>query len=130
MVPLGALSIYICLFWRTVEFYTIRSLSLVCLGKFVIYNSCAGVILKLHLNCICVCIDMFVNNITVSTLICLRLLYNIIKICTLSWIFFYLSLVHGLLYHCIIVTSAFELICLYILYLCLLKYVCVIYTIY
>ena len=42
----------------------------------------------------------------------------------------YLSPVHGLLYHCVVVMSAFELIFLLILYLCLLQYVCILYIIY
>ena len=64
-----------------------RSLSLICLGKFVIYIPFAGVILPLHLNYICVCIDMFVNCIPVSALICLCILYNTIVGCPLYWIF-------------------------------------------
>ena len=44
-------------------------------------------ILSLHLNYICVCIDMFVHHIMVSMLIYLSLLYNIIIVCTSSWFF-------------------------------------------
>ena len=43
--------------------------------------------MPLHLNYICVCIDMFVNHITVSVLICLCMLYYTIVGCTSSWVF-------------------------------------------
>ena len=63
------------------------SLSLFYLGNFVIYISWEGVILQLHLNYICICIDKFLKHITVSALICLCMLYNIIVGCTSSWLF-------------------------------------------
>ena len=50
-------------------FLTIHSLSLFCLRKFVIYISCALLILPLHLHYIFVCVDMFVCDITVSEFI-------------------------------------------------------------
>ena len=51
------------------------------------YIFCAGGILPLHLNYICVCIDMFVHHITVYALIYLCMLYNQIVDCTSFWIF-------------------------------------------
>ena len=42
----------------------------------------------------------------------------------------YISHMHALSYHCVIVTSAFISICLWILYIFLLRYVCVLYKIY
>ena len=65
-----------------------RSPSMFCIGKCVIYISCSGVILPLHLDYICVCVDIFVRHIMVSTLICLCMLYNLIAGCTSSWVFF------------------------------------------
>ena len=98
--------------------------------EFVIYIYCAWVIIPLQLNYTVVCIYMFVHNIMVSELICLYILYNPIISCTSYWEFFYISPVHGLVYHCVVVTFAFVLICLWILNLCLLKCFCVIYMIY
>ena len=51
------------------------------MAKFVIFISCEGLILPLKLNYICVCVDMFVHNITESVLISLSLLCNIITVC-------------------------------------------------
>ena len=65
-----------------------RSPSLIYLGEFVIYISCAGVILPLQLNYINVCIDIFLHHITVSEFICLCMLYYIIVGCTSSKVFF------------------------------------------
>ena len=114
--------------WYIGESYTIISLSMFCLGKFVIYNSCSGVILPLNLHCIWICIVMFVHNIMVSELKCLCILYNIIISCTSYWDFGSgLLLWMGLLHHCVIVTTMFVLICLWILYLCFLRYVFVFY---
>ena len=74
--------------------------------------------------CVCalytgVCIDMFVYVIK-ST----NRLYFILGV------FFYISPVNGLFYHCVVVTSAFVSIYLWTLYLCLLWYVYVLHTIY
>ena len=44
-------------------------------------------------------------------------------------ILFYISPVHTLLHYCIMVTSVFLFICLWMLYLWLLRYFCVIHTI-
>ena len=71
--------------WYVRAFYTIRSLSLFFLGKFVIYIICAVVIITLHLYFICICVDMFMHNITVSVFICLCMKYNLIIDCTFSW---------------------------------------------
>ena len=54
-------------------------------GQFVIYTSCAEVILPLRLNYINICIDMFVYNIKVFALIFLHMLYNISISCISSW---------------------------------------------
>ena len=62
------------------------------IGDFVIYISCAVVILSLNLNFICFHIDMLVHNITVPECICLCILYNIIIGCTSYWCFCYISL--------------------------------------
>ena len=78
---------------------------------------------------ICVFIDTFVHNITVSVLICLCMLYNIIVCYTSFWVCFPISLLCiDLLHHFVIVTSAFELKFLWILYLSLLRYVCVLHN--
>ena len=73
---------------RFVHFTQYSPPSLFCIGGFVIYIYCEGVILPLNLNYICVFIDMFFHNITVSTLICLCMLYNIIIGCNSSWYLF------------------------------------------
>ena len=73
--------LYVC------AFYTMFSLSLLCLGKFYMYISYTVVILTLHLYYIRVCVDMFVYNIRVSTFICLCMLYNLIIGCASSWSF-------------------------------------------
>ena len=44
-------------------------------------------------------------------------------------IFYYISTMYGLFCHCVIVTYAFVLICLWMLYLCSLQYVCVLHNI-
>ena len=52
------------------------------------------------------------------------------------WLYFilvivsYLSLMYGLFFHCIVVTFTFALICLWMLYLCILQYVGVIHITY
>ena len=87
--------------------------------------------MSLHLNYIYVSIDMFLHHITVYVLICLHMLYNIIIRCNSFWEFWSIYLLcMGYSRHCVVFTSAFELIFLWILYLCLLQYVCIIYTIY
>ena len=109
-----------------------RSPNLFCIGKFVIYISSlsrvdSSTAPKVYLNFysyVCssysgVCIDIFVHVIQ-ST----GWLYFILGI------FFYISPVHGLLHHYTILTSDFVLIFLWILYLCLLWYVCVPHNIY
>ena len=67
---------------------------LVCfiLGGGVIYTSCTGVILPLNLHYICFCVDIFVNNITLSSLTCVFMLYSIIISYTPYWEFGYLFL--------------------------------------
>ena len=59
-------------------------------------------------------------------------LYDIHSNCWLYLILgilFYKSPMHCLFRHCVIVTYEFLLICLWMLYLCLLKYVCVLHNI-
>ena len=85
-------------------------------------------ILSLNLNYICACVDMSVNNITVSVFIYLCMLYNIIFNCTSYWWgFLYLSgtkvivpLCHHYICVCIIssvkIISMFSVICLCTLY--------------
>ena len=63
------------------------SISLFCIGKFVIYISCPRVILPLQLNYIFICIDMFVNLLTVYVLLCVCMLYNLIVGYTSSRVF-------------------------------------------
>ena len=76
-----------------------------------------------------VCIDMFVHLITVSVLLCLSLLYNLIFGYTSSWCFV-LYLLYAwfitALYHCYICVC---IIILWILYLWFLRYVLVLHTI-
>ena len=64
------------------------------IGKFVIYISCSGVILTLHLNYIYFLVDIFVYHTTMSALIYLCMLYNLIVGCTSSWVFFPISLLY------------------------------------
>ena len=79
--------------------------------------------MTLHLDYICVCIDMFVHLITVS-LFYVCVCYTILLLVILHLgILFYISTMHGLFHHCIIVTCVFILICLWMLYLWLLQYV-------
>ena len=66
--------------------------SLFCHEKFVIYISCSGVIIQMHLNYIYIFIGMFVHHIKLSILICLCTLYTLIVVCTSSWVFFPISL--------------------------------------
>ena len=108
-----AVNIYICPMRYVHEFYTILSLSLFFLGKFVIYTSCEGVILTLHLHYIFFFIDMFVHNITVSLLTFLCMLYNIIIGCTSSWEF------SSILLLCMVYSTT-----VLFLYLRLYSYVC------
>ena len=89
---------------------------------FVIYISYVGVIITLFLHYTYIFIDMFVHNITVNELI------NLIIGCTLYCVFLYISPVCEIFYHCVVITYALDLICLRILYLCQLQYVCVICT--
>ena len=63
------------------------------LDKFVIYIYFVGVIWPMRLHYVFVSIDMFVHHITVSELICLCMLYNLIIVCTSYWIFLYISCV-------------------------------------
>ena len=65
---------------------------LLCLGKFIIYISCSGLIIQLHLNYICVFINMFVNHIMVSSLIHFCILYYLIVAYNSSWVFCPISL--------------------------------------
>ena len=73
-----------------------------CIGKFVMYISCSGVITSQHLNYIFVCIHIFVYRIKVSAFIFLCMVYNNFLRCTSCWVFFYISPMYGLFYHCVI----------------------------
>ena len=81
-----------------------RSPSLFCIGKIVMCISFAGLILPLHLNYIWGFIDMFLHIITVSVLLYLCMLYNIIVGYTSSWVFLYFSCARVItpLHHCYI----------------------------
>ena len=129
-VPLGAVTIY-SLYAIHLWIYTIRSLTIFFLVIIYIYTSCAGVILPLHLYYICACIVIFLHNITVSTLTCLCMLYNIIIGCTSPWGFdskFLLCM--GYSDTALFFTSMFVLICLWMLYLFLMRCVGVLQKIY
>ena len=64
-----------------------------CLGKFVIYISCAWVMLPLHICYIWFCINMYLNSIPVSELTrFIFILYNIIISFTSYWLFCSISL--------------------------------------
>ena len=65
--------------------------SLLCLGNFPVYISSEGVILPLHLNYICIFIDMFEHHIMASIFLCLIMLYNLIIGCTSPWEFYHIS---------------------------------------
>ena len=96
-------------------------LSLPCLENFVIYISCKEIILTLHLNYIWVCIDMFVHLIVVY--VCIIIVYVIQSNCRLFFVLgtlSYASPMYGLVFYCIFVKFTFELICLWMLYLCFL----------
>ena len=114
--------------------HTIHSLILFCIGKFVIYPPCAWVIIPLRHDYIYICMDMFVNSILVYALthscIFIQYTHSVYFILGIWLYIFYISTVHGLLHHCIIIIYVFVLVHLWILYLCLQKYVCVLYTIY
>ena len=102
--------VYLVILYNTIPEY-------VFLGNFVIYFSCAWVILPLHLKYICIYINLSVNIIPVSALTHFKYthythwLYFILKVLS------YISSLHGLLCHCVDFKSAFVLICLCILYL-------------
>ena len=103
--------------WQVCELYTMRSPSMICIGKFVIYISCVGVILPLNLNFICICIDIYVwIDIFVNFIPYNCRLYFILGI------FSYISPIYGLFSHCIVVTFIFVLIFFWMLYLCLMQY--------
>ena len=100
------------------------------LGNFVIYLYYAWVILSLCIHYICAFIDMFMHIILVSVLKFLCMLYNILIGCTSSWVFF-LSLSYARVilplncrYMCVHINM------LWMLYLSLMRYVCVIHKIY
>ena len=86
--------------------------------------------------CVCasyngVCIDMFVNLVTVYVFLCLCMLYYLIFGYNPYWYFvLYIYPVHGLFLHCVILTSVLVLIFLCMLYLWSLWYVCVLHTIF
>ena len=110
------------------KFYTMRYLSLFCIEEFFIYVSCSGVVLPLHPNYICVGIDMFVHHITVSEFV-----YVIQPNCwfySILGIFYYISPMFGLFFHCIVVTFELALIFLWMSYICLLQHVGVLHNIY
>ena len=101
-----------------------------CTGNFVMYIFCSGVIIPLQLNQIYVCIDMFVHRITVSALMffvfyTIHCWFNFILV-----IFSYISPMYELFNHCVIVTYIFLLICLLILYPCLVRFACLFNKIY
>ena len=77
-MTLLTVTIYIYYFWYVFSFHTTNylnlfflgmSLSLLCLGMFIIYFSCEWVFLPLNLYYICFCIDIFVHNIPVFSVI-------------------------------------------------------------
>ena len=105
-----------------------NSLSLPCLGNLNIYISVEGFIMQLHLNYICVFIDMFVHLRMVYVMLCLYMLYNILVGYTSSWFLFYISPVYGSFQQCVIVISVIVFF-LWMLYLYLLQYVCVLHAI-
>ena len=82
-----------------------NSLSLPCLGNLNIYISVEGFIMQLHLNYICVFIDIFVHLRMVYVMLCLYMLYNILVGYTSSWFLFYISPVYGSFQQCVIVIS-------------------------
>ena len=88
---MGEVTIFV-LYVIVCAFYTMCSSSMLCLGNFVIYISCSGVILTLHKDYICVSMDIFVHHIAVSELISLCELNNIIVVCTSSWVYCTISL--------------------------------------
>ena len=111
-------------------FVTIQSLCLFCLGQFIVYLSCAWIIPTLWHHYICDCIDRCLPNIPVfHWYVCIFLQYT-------HWLHFilgvlcYNSPMRSLFYHYVIIISVFILICLWMLYLCLMWYVDVIYKIY
>ena len=105
--------------WYVCSFYTTRPPSLFFRGKFVTQRA-----LYMHLYLyFCesyngVCIDMFVYVVQPNFW-----LYLILGILT------YISPMYGLFFHCIVVTFTPVLICLWMVYICLLIYVGVIHTI-
>ena len=130
--------------WYVCSFYTTRSPSLFYNGNFVIYflyrgdsSTAPELYLCLYFYVWYVCasyngfhIDMFVCLITVFLLLCLFMLYNLIFGSTSPWCFFYISLVHSLFHHCVIVKYVMVLIFLCMLYIWSLQYVFLIHTIF
>ena len=80
--------------------------------------------------------------ISVLLLICLYIVYIFLHlhvclfltICSLFVLrignFSCVSPVHGLFYHCVVITYVILLICWYLFYICLIQYSCVLYTLY
>ena len=119
---------YVLYVW---EFYTMQYLRMFCLGGFVIYISCAWVILPLRLFYIFVFIHVYVNSIPVSALTILFISYYLLIIFTSYWWFFSIYLL------CVGYSTTVRLwnmhlysFFLWILYQCLQLYVCVYYVIY
>ena len=121
--------------WYVCAFYNVQSPIVFFIGKYVIYISCPGWILPLHLNYNGVCIDMFVHLIRVLYwYFCayyngIGIVISVYVIPPNCWLYFtlvflfYISPLHGLFHHCTIITSVFSLICLWMWCLCLLQYV-------
>ena len=122
MIPLVAVIISM--------FVKIQSLSLFCLGQFIIYLFCVWILPTLWHHYIYVCIYIFfLIYLFLHWYVYIYLQYN-------HWLHFilgvlyYNSTMRRLFYHCVITISAFILICLWVLYLFLMWYVYVIYKIY
>ena len=77
------------------------------LEEFVIYTSFSELILLMHLNYICICIDMFVRHITVYKLICVCMLYKKNLVVLHFGYSSCISPMCGLFFHCIFVKFTF-----------------------
>ena len=84
--------LYICSIWYVCAFYSMHSLSIFCVGKFLIYFSYSEVVLLLILNYIWVCIDIFLHHITDYAFKYLYMLSNLIVGCNSYCVFCPISL--------------------------------------
>ena len=77
--------LYMCMHWYVCVCFSVYSFVALFLDNFVMYLYSARVVLPLRHPCICVCINIFMNNISEFAEICMFTLYNIILGWNPSW---------------------------------------------